>query len=483
MTSVAQRTRQDAKLSQAQSNQVKVANWSANFPTKVDTQLQSVTFVKKLLATSISTITYVRSMFDEEAYAKKSLGGVKLRILREKNGTAQGEMMAGWLVGAFDAIEKGYLKELILFVYLDQNKPEEVYEKYTYQFQFDDEGNASFNLLQGNSVKEQFNMNKLMDTTRSLLRNVLVMTEGLSPLPDSAYISMKLTYQDHTPDDYEPEGFSATTLTEAPMPEGSFSVSIGHVSTKHHNMRIKVDARQDQNVVVNNNYLDSQMETQTQSQVQVQCICQSETLDKIMIKCDNCKLQQHGACYRITDNNQIPDQHYCINCCDDTRPCTDPKLVKMNETSPAGLRATCLFRRILVKLLDVDIISFNDIQNHITQDDNIVKSLIKKLTGSGILEEHDHHIFLVDKDKLQSNGVNKYLTRPRKSKNVDNLTEETGNMTIVAEGKAKLKRHLVDSEDRHDMEADGDNNKTGNDNRFSRLAKRKKSRSDIDIKV
>ena len=75
-----------------------------------------------------------RSMFSEDAYAKKSLGGMPLQILKEKSGNEEAEMLTKWLVGSFEAIEKGYLKELIFFVYLDKDKPEEIYEKYVSLF-------------------------------------------------------------------------------------------------------------------------------------------------------------------------------------------------------------------------------------------------------------------------------------------------------------------------------------------------------------
>ena len=69
-------------------------------------------------------------MFSEDAYAKKSLSGMPIQILREKSGNEEAEMLSQWLIGAFEAIELKYLKDLVFFVYIDKDKPEEVYEKY-----------------------------------------------------------------------------------------------------------------------------------------------------------------------------------------------------------------------------------------------------------------------------------------------------------------------------------------------------------------
>ena len=60
----------------------KVDNWEKLFPTKVETQQASLIYVKKLLTVGISSITYLRSMFPEEAFSRKSLDGLKLKILK-----------------------------------------------------------------------------------------------------------------------------------------------------------------------------------------------------------------------------------------------------------------------------------------------------------------------------------------------------------------------------------------------------------------
>ena len=144
MSSTAQKER--AKQSQTISNLSHESNWSGIFPNKVDTTQKSVTFVKKLLSVSLSNITYIRyililtylprklfflrSMFSEDAYAKKSLGGMPIQILREKSGNEEAKMLSKWLLGAFEAIELKYLRDLVFFVYIDKDQPEEVYEKY-----------------------------------------------------------------------------------------------------------------------------------------------------------------------------------------------------------------------------------------------------------------------------------------------------------------------------------------------------------------
>ena len=56
--------------------------WVKMFPAKIKTQQTSLLYVKKLLTVGVSTISYLRSMFPEEAYAKKGLDGLRLQILK-----------------------------------------------------------------------------------------------------------------------------------------------------------------------------------------------------------------------------------------------------------------------------------------------------------------------------------------------------------------------------------------------------------------
>ena len=70
------------KSRQKENIETKVDTWGKIFPTKVETQQASLTYVKKLLTVGVSSITYLRSMFPEEAYTQKNLNGLTLKILK-----------------------------------------------------------------------------------------------------------------------------------------------------------------------------------------------------------------------------------------------------------------------------------------------------------------------------------------------------------------------------------------------------------------
>uniref|UniRef100_A0A8C2TY25 HORMA domain-containing protein n=1 Tax=Coturnix japonica TaxID=93934 RepID=A0A8C2TY25_COTJA len=53
------------------------------FPNKITTKQQSVALVKRLLAISVSCITYLRGLFPESSYGTRYLDDLCLKILRE----------------------------------------------------------------------------------------------------------------------------------------------------------------------------------------------------------------------------------------------------------------------------------------------------------------------------------------------------------------------------------------------------------------
>ena len=65
------------------SGQALLPGWKQLFPTKLKTELESLTFTKKLMSATISNILFVRNIFGDDDFAKKSLDGVPLRILKD----------------------------------------------------------------------------------------------------------------------------------------------------------------------------------------------------------------------------------------------------------------------------------------------------------------------------------------------------------------------------------------------------------------
>ena len=245
MSVLQQKTRLLQSQQIEQKSLLQTGTWSKVFPKQQNTETKSCTFVKKLMAVAISNITYLRSIFPENVFSNRSLDGLPVKILKEKTGCEAAENLVSWLHGAFEALEKRYLRELMLVIYLDPEDSNNVHEMYTFRFGYSDGDRAECQILQGVDKKQVQTItdDDLYKTTQMMLRNIIVLVQGLGPLPDSAYMTMKLTYYDEiTPLDYEPQGFSPTEWTPPQLPEEAVSLNSGEVSTNFHTLKLRVKA-------------------------------------------------------------------------------------------------------------------------------------------------------------------------------------------------------------------------------------------------
>lgn len=452
---------------QAGKNKV-IQGWTKLFPSKVNTELQSLMYVKKFVTVAVSTLTFLRSMIDDEAYADKSLGKVRVKILRGDCGNQQAKLLNKWLLGAFDAIEQKYLKEMSLCVHEDPSAPEDVLEKYTFTFNYTN-GIPAFN-MERNGVSESNYMGNLMDTTKAIIRDVATITEGIDKLPDKASLTMLLSYYDHTPDEYEPEGFTASDIVEKPMPNGAFKRSFGKVETKHHSLSLRVDTRQvpiKESGVTNNHFIQSQSEAGTQSQNLVDCVCRSSSFDDLMLTCAQCGRQQHGACYRILSRDQEPSRHFCVICCNEDQPCTDSKMPSKKDHK--NLRPTCLLRRIILKVRGRPEADLNQVQVEMDLEDQDFQLLLTHLVKSNIVEADGS----INHDNLESIGMRKMFGIKERPKDELQLLKKTESLNL--NGSQVVKRKI--DEDSGDKTGAGDN---GKENRIYKRLKKSRSTKNID---
>jgi len=470
-----QRTTPTSAAGTASGSLIKKGTWSKCFPSKFSTETSSFTFVKKLVTVAVSNISYLRTMFPEKAYATKSLDGLSIKVLKANNDCPEARKLARWLLGAFDALEKKYLRELILVVYEDEASPEIVQEAYTFKFSYPD-GQANCQLLQGKKEVQTISENDIYKSTQNLLRTLVIITQGMSPIKESN-MTMKLTYYDEvTPSDYEPEGFLPTPLVQLQLPTGS-EVKSGCVSTLFHSIQLGVQAvtageakkqisPQENlqthpgakgNVVESTRTLISHssnsmtdslsikdvpaqptegpsssvrshrgiptpqslisqatsstslMSETSETNSGVKCTCLSTKLDPLMLKCYNCSFEQHASCYRILRVEDIPTQHCCVPCSIELGiVCTDPKLVKMS--SNPNVAGTCLFRRFLFFLAQVDIVSVEVVMEKLGIAWSAAEALVCKVGELGCLEDDEvDGQWKVIKEALETTVIPKFI--------------------------------------------------------------------------
>lgn len=68
-------------------------------------------YTKKLIITAISNITYLRALFPEDYFIEREFEGLVLKIIKPANpALPETLILSEWLMGAFEAIDKKYVK-------------------------------------------------------------------------------------------------------------------------------------------------------------------------------------------------------------------------------------------------------------------------------------------------------------------------------------------------------------------------------------
>ncbi|NXF94526.1 HORM1 protein, partial [Eubucco bourcierii] len=211
------------------------------FPNKISTEQQSLMLVKRLLAVAVSCITYLRGIFPESAYGTRYMDDVCVKILREDKNCPGSTQLVKWMLGCYDALQKKYLRMIVLAVYTHPEDPQTITECYHFKFKYTHNGPL---LDFGSKNKRSDSTITCADTRKAsvlLIRKIYVLMQNLSPLPSDVCLTMKLFYYDEvTPSDYQPPGFKEGEC-EGMIFEGEpMYLNVGEVPTPFHMLKVKV---------------------------------------------------------------------------------------------------------------------------------------------------------------------------------------------------------------------------------------------------
>ncbi|XP_071656389.1 HORMA domain-containing protein 1 isoform X4 [Patagioenas fasciata] len=211
------------------------------FPTKISTEQQSLMLVKRLLAVAVSCITYLRGIFPESAYGTRYMDDVCVKILREDKNCPGSTQLVKWMLGCYDALQKKYLRMIVLAVYTHPEDPQTITECYHFKFKYTHNGP----LLDFSSKdKRDDSTITCADTKKAsilLIRKIYVLMQSLSPLPNDVCLTMKLFYYDEvTPSDYQPPGFKEGECEGMAFEGEPLYLNVGEVPTPFHMLKVKV---------------------------------------------------------------------------------------------------------------------------------------------------------------------------------------------------------------------------------------------------
>ncbi|XP_063207152.1 HORMA domain-containing protein 2 isoform X4 [Chroicocephalus ridibundus] len=196
----------------------KSAKESVLFPNKIATEQQSVVLVKRLLAISVSCITYMRGLFPESSYGTRYLDDLCLKILREDKSC----------LGSLQIVKCNQM-----------------------------------NFVNGACSEED-----IKQASRLLIRKLYLLMQNLGPLPNDITLTMKLLYyNDVTPNDYQPPGFKEDGSPGDLFFDGEpVNLRVGSVSTGFHLMKVRVTTEKKRMGTVESNLIQKNGPTEISHQ-------------------------------------------------------------------------------------------------------------------------------------------------------------------------------------------------------------------------
>ncbi|XP_066462063.1 HORMA domain-containing protein 1 isoform X2 [Eleutherodactylus coqui] len=212
---------------------------TVTLPTRIATEQQSLVLVKRLLAVSVSCITYLRGLFPEYAYGTRYLEDICVKILREDKSCPGSTQLVKWMLGCYDALQKKYLRMVVLALYTNVEDPQTITEYYQFKFKYTP-GGAVLDLT-SNKGSIVSSCTDLKQSSILLVRKLYILMQNLGPLPNDVCLTMKLFYYDEvTPIDYQPPGFKEGTC-DGMMFEGEpMYLNVGEVATPFHAIKVGV---------------------------------------------------------------------------------------------------------------------------------------------------------------------------------------------------------------------------------------------------
>ncbi|NXI53916.1 HORM2 protein, partial [Chloroceryle aenea] len=231
------------------------------FPSSIATEQQSVALVKRLLAISVSCITYMRGLFPESSYGTRYLDDLCLKILREDKSCLGSLQIVKWIQGCFDALDKQYVTVSIHSLSV-------VTELYQFKFKYKKE------VPQMDIVSDQVSFvngecsKDVKQASRLLIRKLYLLMQNLGPLPNDVTLTMKLLYyNDVTPEDYQPPGFKEDPSPGDLLFDGDpVNLRVGSVSTGFHLMKVRVTTEKKRMVTVKSSLIQENGHTQISHQ-------------------------------------------------------------------------------------------------------------------------------------------------------------------------------------------------------------------------
>ncbi|KAM7401091.1 hypothetical protein PAMA_005332 [Pampus argenteus] len=225
-------------------NKEATTEWTGLFMSDLKTKQESLVFIKRMMAVAVSSITYLRGIFPEDAYRSRYLEDLCIKVLREDCNSPGASKIVKWMMGCFDALQKQYLQIVFIGVYTNPKEPNCIIESYQFKFKYTKKG-PEMDVLRNDDVNTRVTLEDTKRASMVLIRKLFLLMQNLDVLPNNVYLTMKLYYYDDvTPADYEPPGFKEGECDSLWFEGMAVHFKVGEVQTAFHTLRVRVSAEQ-----------------------------------------------------------------------------------------------------------------------------------------------------------------------------------------------------------------------------------------------
>ena len=186
------------------------SQWTSIFPTETVTNVsESLKFMRKFVAVGVSTILYLRTNLPDDTFTVKNVDGMRVSIMTPNHRVTKA--MCTSVTNGMKALKDGYLRELHILFYPNK-ETDELVEMHRFSFKLPQDRAVSNS---GDEGVDNSAINDLVKkSTMKLLRMVSANLQSFGPLPDSSAMSIRLIYDEETPEDYNPPGYISCTPEE-----------------------------------------------------------------------------------------------------------------------------------------------------------------------------------------------------------------------------------------------------------------------------
>ncbi|KAF1813855.1 DNA-binding protein [Eremomyces bilateralis CBS 781.70] len=232
------------------------------------TETISAQIVQKLLLGSLSSVAFLRDLFDDHVFENthvdsllpfgdqsrlvtgRSLhrtgsAGAAMNII-QRGRSANSDTLLDWLEkGAADAIVRKALRALQLNIFEDPEHPEHVLESYTFTFTYRKNARHGDVTLGFQDPKGgRMTLQAARHSLHAFFRRVVTVCNDLPPLPRRRYLAMQLYYTEDCDPSYQPAGFEPYSNDSLYFPSNNgwkrTSMSFGKCYSGHHGVNLNL---------------------------------------------------------------------------------------------------------------------------------------------------------------------------------------------------------------------------------------------------